>query len=74
MPSSVIKDFRYDADHARLTVTFTTGRIYEYYAVPAETADAFRLAFSKGTFFNTKIRDRFPCKDVTTPSVVRLIT
>ena len=65
MPSSVIKDFKYEAEHARLTVTFTTGRVYAYYAVPAAMHGAFRLAFSKGTFFNTKIRDKFPFKDVT---------
>jgi hypothetical protein len=65
MPSTVIKDFQYNADHAWLTITFTTGRVYEYYAVPADTHAAFRAAFSKGTFFNTKIRDRFPFRDVT---------
>lgn len=69
MPSSVIKTFRYDAAHARLTITFTTNKVYEYYAVPAETYDAFRLAFSKGTFFNAKIRDHFPFKDVTSRKV-----
>jgi hypothetical protein len=69
MPSSVIKSFRYDAKHARLTIVFNTGRVYEYYAVPQETHDAFRMAFSKGTFFNTKIRDHFPFKDVTPRNV-----
>ena len=67
MPSTVIKDFKYDASHARLTVTFTTGRIYEYYAVPTATYEAMRGAFSKGTFFNREIRDCFPFKDVTPP-------
>ncbi len=65
MPSSVIKEFKYNSEHARLTVTFTAGRVYAYYAVPAATYDAFHLALSKGTFFNTKIRDKFPFKDVT---------
>ncbi|MBV8792870.1 MAG: KTSC domain-containing protein [Pseudolabrys sp.] len=65
MPSSVIKQFNYNRDHARLTVTFTTGRVYEYYAVPAEIYAAFRTALSKGTFFNTRIRDHFPFKEVT---------
>jgi len=71
MPSSVIKKYQYDADHARLTITFTTGRVYDYYAVPNDVHDAFRLAFSKGTFFNTKIRDKFPFKDVTPPGAQR---
>lgn len=65
MPSSVIKSFHYNAEHARLTITFTTGRVYEYYAVPQRTFDDFRTAFSKGTFFNAQIRDHFPFKDVT---------
>ncbi|MGI8527330.1 MAG: KTSC domain-containing protein [Pseudolabrys sp.] len=69
MLSSVIKNFHYDSDHARLTITFNTGRVYEYYAVPSETHTAFRMAFSKGTFFNTKIRDHYPFKDVTPRSV-----
>ena len=63
MPSSVIAAFHYDAAHARLTVTFTTGRVYDYFAVPAEVAGEFRAAFSKGTFFNTRIRDHFPFKE-----------
>ena len=67
MPSSVIKNFHYNADHARLTITFTTGRVYEYYAVPVQVFEDMRAAFSKGTFFNTKIRDHFPFKDVTPP-------
>jgi hypothetical protein len=67
MPSSVIRNFDYSAEHARLTVTFTTGRVYEYYAVPADVHAAFRMAFSKGTFFNTRIRDHYPFKDVTPP-------
>jgi hypothetical protein len=69
MPSSVIKNFHYNAEHARLIITFTTGRVYEYYAVPALVFDDMRAAFSKGTFFNTQIRDHFPFKDVTPPNV-----
>lgn len=67
MPSTVIKDFRYDAAHARLTITFINGRIYEYYAVPPATDEAMRRAFSKGTFFNRQIREHFPFKDATPP-------
>jgi lysyl-tRNA synthetase class 2 len=63
MPSSVIADIEYDADHARLTVTFTTGRIYDYYAVPADVVAAFQSAPSKGAYFNTHIRDRYPFRE-----------
>ena len=63
MPSTLIKSIDYDATLSRLTVTFTTGRIYDYFAVPADVVEAFRSAFSKGTFFNTRIRDTYPCKE-----------
>jgi hypothetical protein len=33
--------------------------------VPREVADAFRGAFSKGAYFNTRIRDSFPHREVT---------
>ncbi len=46
-------------------VTFTTGRVYEYYMVPATIASAFKNAFSKGTFFNKRIRDKYVCREVT---------
>ena len=63
MPSTVIKSIDYDAALSRLTVTFTTGRIYDYFAVPQDVVEAFRNSLSKGTFFNTRIRDTYPCKE-----------
>lgn len=64
MPSSVIAKFDYDNAHARLTVTFVTGRVYQYFAVPAAVAADFRAATSKGVFFNAQIRDRYPFREV----------
>jgi len=64
MPSSVIGSFDYDPAQAKLTIVFTTGRVYEYYAVPAQVAADFRNAFSKGTYFNTRIRDRYPYREI----------
>lgn len=64
MPSTVIRRFVYDqSDHA-LWVEFTTGRRYVYSDVPEEVADAFRSAFSKGIYFNTRIRDQFPFREI----------
>lgn len=71
MPSTVIAGFDYDAEHARLTVKFTTGRVYEYFAVPSAAAEAFRLAFSKGTYFNRHIRDHFPFREIGQPAAQR---
>jgi len=59
MPSRTIRKIDYDAESRQLTVTFLTGRIYRYYKVEPEIADAFRIAASKGRFFNLRIRDRY---------------
>jgi hypothetical protein len=64
VPSSVIRRFVYCPDSCNLWVEFTTGRRYVYSDVPAEVADAFRSAFAKGVYFNTRIRDRFPHREV----------
>jgi hypothetical protein len=64
MPSSVIALVEYDREFSRLTVTFTSGRVYDYYAVSNEVASEFLEAPSKGAFFNTRIRDRFPFREV----------
>ena len=64
MPSSVVSSIDYEIEHSRLTVTFTTGRVYEYYMVPAAIASAFQNALSKGTFFNKRIRDKYSCREI----------
>lgn len=69
MPSSVIRFFRYSPDTRELTVTFVSGRLYVYENVPPEVAAAFRNAYSKGTFFNHEIRDRYPYRDITRADV-----
>jgi KTSC domain len=65
MPSTVIRRFHYDPARRELQVTFVTGRRYVYDDVPPGVVDAFRAAFSKGTFFNREIRDRYACREVT---------
>jgi hypothetical protein len=64
MPSSVISRFVYDQNERQLWVEFTTGRRYVYSEVPDEVASAFRSAFAKGVYFNTRIRDRFPYREI----------
>jgi copper oxidase (laccase) domain-containing protein len=59
MSSSTIQTLEYDAESRALTVTFVTGRIYRYYKVEPEVAEAFRIAASKGRFFNQRIRDHY---------------
>ena len=59
MPSSVIRSFAYDEDRRRLDVEFVSGRCYAYHDVPPRLVEAMRAAFSKGSFFNRRIRDHF---------------
>jgi lysyl-tRNA synthetase class 2 len=64
MPSTVIRRFHYRPDEQELDVLFTTGRRYVYYDVPQQEADAFRAAFSKGRYFNARIRDNYEFDEV----------
>ena len=66
MPSTVIRRFVYCPDSSELWVEFTTGRRYVYSDVPREVADTFRSAFAKGVYFNSRIRDRYPHREVIT--------
>ena len=64
MPSSVIRAFDYRGPSGELVVTFTTGRVYVYSGVTEAEAKRFRAAFAKGVHFNSYIRDRYPCREV----------
>ena len=64
MPSTVIRRFHYRPEERELEVLFTTGRRYVYRGVPQEEADAFRAAFSKGRYFNKRIRDSYEFREV----------
>jgi hypothetical protein len=64
MPSSVVHDIAYEPENGALTVTFTTGRVYRYYGVPPEVYEAFRIAASKGRFFNLRIRDQYKFQEL----------
>ncbi len=65
MPSSVIRRFVYDTDKRELWIEFVSGRRYVYEDVPEDIAEALSLALSKGIYFNSRIRDRFKCREVT---------
>ena len=63
MPSTVIRRFAYDSDRRELWVEFVSGRRYVYDEVPESVASALGTAFAKGVYFNTRIRDRFKCRE-----------
>lgn len=64
MPSTVIRRFDYHPGCRALDVEFVSGRRYRYAGVPEEVAEAFRSAFSKGRFFNARIRDHYQCTEL----------
>ncbi|HWI76969.1 MAG TPA: KTSC domain-containing protein [Sphingomicrobium sp.] len=64
MPSTVIRRFDYSPETNELTIEFVSGRRYVYSGVPLDEAEAMRRAFSKGIFFNKRIRDRYPWREV----------
>jgi hypothetical protein len=59
MPSTVIRSFQYDEASRTLLIIFQSGRRYRYLDVPAATVRDLRAAFSKGKFFNSRIRGSF---------------
>jgi hypothetical protein len=65
MPSAVIRRFHYDPRSEALDVEFVSGRRYRYAGVPEEVAGEFRESFSKGRFFNARIRDHYRCEELT---------
>jgi len=65
VPSNVVRRFVYDTNANELWVEFVTGRRYVYEEVPESVAEALRLAFSKGIYFNSRIRDHFKYREVT---------
>lgn len=57
--SSLIQAVGYDAERRLLEVAFTSGRVYWYAEVPAETYEGLMAAESKGEYFLAHIRDVF---------------
>jgi hypothetical protein len=64
MPSTVIQSFKYHAPKRQLLIVFRSGRRYVYEDVPEETYEELRRSFSKGEFFNERIRERFSFRRV----------
>ncbi len=62
--SSVIRGAWYLPERRQLDLLFTSGRRYVYSNVPMTVANGFAQAESKGRFYNSEIRNRFPCREV----------
>jgi hypothetical protein len=64
VPSTVIRRYAYDYSTGELWVEFVSGRRYVYSDVPREVAETLGSAFAKGVYFNSRIRDRYECREV----------
>lgn len=64
MPSTVIRRFDYSPERRELRVEFVSGRRYVYSDVPPEEVESLRQAFSKGSYFNRHIRDRYDYREL----------
>jgi hypothetical protein len=62
--SSSITTISYDSEHNQMRVRFKSGVEYRYDLVPASVYRAFVEASSKGRFFSSHVRDRYPCRRV----------
>lgn len=51
--------------HTRvLEIEFESGRVYQYFDVPQDIYDAVLQSDSKGRYFNTHIRGKFPYQEI----------
>jgi len=71
MPSTAIRNLAYDRERRELTVIFVTGRRYVYADVAPDVFTAFATAPSKGTFFNSEIRDAYAYRELAREKVKR---
>jgi hypothetical protein len=59
--SSAIHAVGYDAESGRMTIRFTSGKVYDFCGVPQHVYASLMSAASKGTYFNAYIKDRYEC-------------
>ncbi|WP_260926754.1 KTSC domain-containing protein [Novosphingobium sp. 9] len=57
--SSNIASLKYDSDTLTLQVSFHNGSAYQYFDVPQQIWEAFKLADSKGVFLNAEIKGTY---------------
>jgi hypothetical protein len=62
--STVIDSIDYRPDKNELLVTFSTGRRYIYFDVPAAVYLRFRHSESHGRYFNHHIRDHYDFREL----------
>lgn len=59
--SSAISAIGYDPSTMRMKIRFVQGETYDFCRVPEAAFNRFMKAYSKGTFYNDHIKDRYQC-------------
>lgn len=62
--SSDIYSVDYDENNHILTICFHSNWVYEYSNVPSSVYNRLITASSKGRFFHTYIKDKYPTKRI----------
>jgi KTSC domain len=62
--SSNIRSVGYEDASRTLEIEFLNGRLYQYSGVPEAIYQSLMRAASKGAYFNTYIKDRYPERKV----------
>lgn len=57
--STAVAAIAYEPERRLLDVTFTSGHVYRYFAVPRDVYDRFRSAESAGHFLHEEVLGRF---------------
>lgn len=65
MPSTVIKSYRYLPESEILEITYHSGKVYHYLAVPDKVFKEMRSTMVKGIWFNRHIKGKYAWKEVT---------
>jgi hypothetical protein len=58
--SSHLQSHEYDPNSRTLTIQFQNGSVYQYSGVPLDVANGLAQNGGAGSYFWTKIRDRYP--------------
>lgn len=59
--SSAIRAVGYDAASMRMRILFQQGHTYDFCRVPENVYQALMNAYSKGSYYNDHIKDRYHC-------------
>jgi hypothetical protein len=64
MPSSVVAAIKYNKTSATLRITYTSGSVYDYKGVTPGVFEEMKIAGSKGTFLNYRIKGKYKYKKI----------